>query len=85
MPISVISVVSRKFERLNKEILLESILKTYFNLRRHGFALNRSTFTNLYRCYYNVTKALDIGDCYYMIFINFQKHFDNIDHNIRIS
>ena len=82
-PISLLSVFSKIIERLMYNRLVEFLNKNnFFNKYQFGFRNNHSTVMALIVLFENLTEALDKGDCAIGIFLDFQKAFDTVNHNI---
>ena len=85
-PISLLSVFSKIIERLMYNRLIEFLNKNnFFNKYQFGFRNNHSTVMALIVLFENLTEALDKGDCAIGIFLDFQKAFDTVDHNILLD
>ena len=85
-PISVTCVFSRLFERIlryriQKFIDQSNILSEF----QHGFRKNHSTLTNLMNTYDFVTKSLENSNSVDVVYIDFQKAFDKINHSLLIN
>ena len=57
----------------------------FFNKYQFGFWNNHSTFMALIILIENLVTALDNGNCAVGIFLDFQKAFDTVDHNILLD
>ena len=57
----------------------------FFNKYQFGFRNNHSTFMALIILIENLLTALDNGNCAVGIFLDFQKAFDTVDHNILLD
>ena len=85
-PISLLSVFSKIIERLMYNRLSILINKhKFFNKYQFGFRNNHSTFMALIILIENLLTALDNGNCAVGIFLDFQKAFDTVDHNILLD
>ena len=85
-PISLLSVFSKIIERLMYNRLIEFMNKNnFFNKYQFGFRNNHSTVVALIVLFENLTEALDKGDCAIGIFLDFQKAFDTVNHNILLD
>ena len=85
-PISFLSVFSKIIERLMYSRLLNVINKhKIFNKHQFGFRNNHSTLMALVILVENLVNALDNGKCAVGIFLDFQKAFDTVDHDILLD
>ena len=80
-PISIISIIPKLFESVVSK-KLNPIFKSIIIDEQHGFTTGRSTTTNLlvFQCY--VLDAFKAENQVDVIYTNFSKAFDKIDHNI---
>ena len=84
--ISLLSVFSKILERLMYNRLLKFLNKQdFFNQFQFGFRNKQSTFIALIILLENLVKALDNGNCAVVIFHDFQKAFDTVDHYILLD
>ncbi len=82
-PISLASVVCKVHETILKEKMLA--LLTQFSLltsRQHGFLPRRSTLTSLLVAEELITKWLDEGSAVDLIYLDFSKAFDSVNHRL---
>ena len=82
-PMSVISIVAKKMEKLVYNQLYEyftenDLLKT----SQHGFRLNHSTVTAMLEIVNKWFHNIDIGQLNGVVFLDLKKAFDTVDHEI---
>ena len=85
-PISLINVASKIMERLVVNSLtlhLES--QGYFTSCQHGFRAGRSTTSNMLNCDFIIWQNLNGSMCCDVIYIDFMRAFDKVDHNLMCS
>lgn len=80
-PVTVLSVVSRVFEKVLYNKIFDNIKETISD-KQHGFMRGRSTITNLTCLTQFVSETLDDAGQVDVIYTDFSKAFDRIDHNI---
>ena len=85
-PISVLSVISKIFERVIQERLL-SFFKRQGSLlaSQYGFRRGHSTYMAILDMVENVRQAWEDGEYCLGVFIDFRKAFDTVDHSILIG
>ena len=85
-PISVLSNIDKIFEKIIKERLV-SFLNTNNILinNQFGFRNKHSTLHALISLTENIRKNLDVGNFSCAVFIDLQKAFDTVDHEILLS
>ena len=55
------------------------------NSSQHGFMAKKSCLTNLLHCLEEVTAILDSGDCVDILYLDFAKAFDKVQHKRLLS
>ena len=85
-PISLLPLFSKILEKLMYNRLLSFLNKCkIINKNQFGFRNNRSTYMALLIMLENVRNALDNGECAIGVFLDFQKAFDTVDHDILLN
>ena len=85
-PISLLSIFSKILEKLMYNRLLDFLNKNnILNKYQFGFRNNHSTYMALVILLENLRNALDNGECAIGIFLDFQKAFDTVDHDILLD
>lgn len=79
-PISKLCVIAKTFERIVHE-QVSAILKNQFHSSQHGFRRGRSTVSNLMLLNEHITAATDTGSQVDVIYTDYTKAFDRIDHS----
>ena len=80
-PISLTSIVSKILEKIVKNAITSFILENnLLNSTQHGFMPKKSCLTNLLHCMEEVTAILDSGDCADILYLDFAKAFDKVQH-----
>ena len=81
-PVSLISIVSKLLESIIANKIREHLEKfSLINDSQHGFSKGRSCLTNLLTFYRNVYEAVDNGENYDIIYLDFSKAFDKVPHD----
>ena len=62
-----------------------NIVEPLINIHQHGFMTGKSCTTQLISVYDTVGKHVDEGKQADMIFLNFSKAFDSVNHKLHIS
>ena len=85
-PISLLSNIDKIFEKLVHERLMNYLTqeKILYN-RQFGFRKKHSTIHNLIALSEEVRENLDKGNYTYAVFLDLQKAFDSVDHDILIK
>lgn len=83
-PISILSSVAKVFEFIlyNR---MSIFIKQIISECQHGFVPNRSTVTNLINFYHDVSNELDSAGQTDVIYTDFEKAFDKINHDVLIK
>lgn len=77
--IAILSTIPKLFEKLVKDNLFHHIKNT-ISTRQHGFYPGRSTTTNLAILTNFVAHSIEAGDSVQIVYTDFSKAFDKIDH-----
>ncbi|KAG6465020.1 hypothetical protein O3G_MSEX014883 [Manduca sexta] len=80
-PISILLVFAKVFEKLLHPVLSWHF-KQLLNVRQHGFAVARSTATNLTSFINDVSMELDRRSSIDAIYTDFSKAFDRVNHTV---
>ena len=85
--ISLTNVASKIIEQLviNYSLTLHLESQGYFTPCQHGFHASRSTVTNMLSCDSIIWQNLNGSKCCDVIFIDFMRAFDKVDHNLMCS
>ena len=85
-PISLLSTVSKLLEKLIFEKLTPIVYPTLASAQ-HGFRPKRSTITNLIEYLHEIDSCLESENCSYLniFFIEFEKAFDKVTHELLIQ
>ena len=83
-PIAVLSAFAKIFEQVLFNRILPHVKPT-ISVSQHGFMKQRSTITNLAIITDVLAKALDNGKQVDVIYIDYEKAFDKVDHNILLA
>lgn len=83
-PVSKLCIVSKVFERLIYNQIYPSI-KQSFSSYQHGFLKGRSTTSNLILLNDFLTEAMDDGQQVDVVYTDYSKAFDRINHNLLLS
>ena len=83
-PISLLCIVSKVMERYIYNSVY-NIVEPLINTHQHGFMTGKSCTTQLLSVYDTVGKHLDEGKQTDMIFFDFSKAFDSVNHNLLIN
>ena len=80
-PVSLISVFGKTLERIAKKYLVQHIESNgLLRNTQHGFRTGRSAQTNLIDFFNTATKWMDKGESFDVLYLNFSKAFDVVDH-----
>src|SRR5215469_1194225 len=80
-PISLTSIVGKIFEAiLTNRLVAHLEERNLLNSSKHGFRRNGSCLTNLLEFFYVVVNVVDICKAYDVIYLVFQKAFNNVPH-----
>ena len=83
-PISLLCIVSKVIERYIYNSVY-NIVEPLINTHQHGFMTGKSCTKQLLSVYDTVSKHLDEGKQTDMIFLDFSKAFDSVNHNLLIN
>ena len=83
-PISKISIIPKIFTKIINDKLFP-ILKNIIINEQHGFLTKRSTITNLATFKQTIFESFSINAQTDLVYTDFKKAFDRIDHNLLIS
>ena len=82
-PISLTSIMMKILERvIRKQIIAFMTKRCVFNPSQHGFREGRSCLSALLTVYDNIMLTLNSSSSIDMIYLDFAKAFDKVDHNI---
>ena len=82
-PISLTSCISKAFERIiRKQVLASLERKGLLNNTQHGFRSGRSCLSALLNVFDNLMNMIDSSTTVEMIYLDFSKAFDKVDHGI---
>ncbi len=85
-PSSLTSVVCKIREMILKEKLLAHLSQlSLLTTKQHGFLPRRSTLTNLLSAEETVTRWLDEGDTVDIVYLDFAKSFDSVNHRLLLT
>ena len=80
-PISLTCLVSKIFERLVQEKLMD-ITKQFLDPRQHGFLAKKSCTTNLVKFCDTLATSLNDGHSSDIVYFDFAKAFDSVNHDL---
>ena len=84
-PITLTSHLIKIFERVLVKKLVEFLEeKDLFNEQQHGFRRNRSCLSQLMDHYQHILNIMETGDSADVIYLDFAKAFDKVDHGILV-
>lgn len=83
-PVSITSIIPKFLENLVSRKLYP-ILSSIISDHQHGFLMKRSTTTNLVSFTQYITNALESGDQVDVIYTDFSKCFDKINHKLLLA
>ncbi|KAJ3660858.1 hypothetical protein Zmor_005287 [Zophobas morio] len=83
-PIAILSIFSKVYEQILYEVIYNKI-RSYISPFQHGFMSSRSTVTNLSCITQDICKSIDRNTQIDVIYVDFSKAFDKIDHDILLS
>lgn len=83
-PISLTSVLSKCYERIVRDHILEYFEK-YISSEQHGFVPKRSCLSNLLECLHKAYDILDDNESLDLIYLDFMKAFDSVPHKRLLS
>ena len=85
-PVSLTSVVCKVMERIIRDKMMQHLAEhDLINVNQHGFVMNKSCTTNLLESVDTITEALNRGFQAAIIFLDFAKAFDSVQHNLLIQ
>ena len=81
--VSLTSHITKAFERIIRKAILKFLQENnLLQPSQHGFLPNRSTFTQLLHFYDSLMENLSVYEQVDVIYLDFAKAFDTVDHNI---
>ena len=82
-PVSLTSHIMKVYERVMKKNIMKHLIKNnLFNKGQHGFVPGKSTQTQLLVHRENIFKNMKSGNETDVVYLDFAKAFDKVDHNI---
>ena len=85
-PISLTSIVSKLLEKILKAAIMSHLTEnSLLRSSQHGFMSKKSCLTNLLHSMEEVTNILDDGDCADILYLDFAKAFDKVQHRRLLS
>jgi hypothetical protein len=85
-PVSLTSHVIKIFERVIKKYIVEHLeSNSVLNVNQHGFRSKRGTITQLLEHYDTILDALCMGSNVDVIYLDFAKAFDKVDHELLLA
>ena len=85
-PISILSTYSKIFEKVVYSQLIKYLeLKNILYSKQYGFRSNKSTTQAILNLLTKIYTTLDNGDLYFSLFLDFQKAFDCVSHEILLA
>ncbi len=85
-PISLTSVICKIVETILKEKLLSHLSQlSLLTTGQHGFLPRRSTVIHLLSVEETVTRWLDEGDTVEIVYLDFAKAFDSVNHRLLLT
>ena len=82
-PISLTSVISKVLERIIRKQVSSLIdKKGRLNVTQHGFRSGRSCLSALLSVFYDIMHMLEAGGSVDMVYLDFSKAFDKVNHGI---
>ena len=84
-PVSLTSVICKLLESIIRDHIMDFLIKhKLINSSQHGFLKSKSCLTNLLCFFEEITKWVDEGSPVDIIYLDFQKAFDKVPHQILI-
>ena len=85
-PISLTSTISKILESIIRSAIMSHLLvNNLIKSSQHGFMRKKSCLTNLLHALEEVTSILDDGDCVDILYLDFSKAFDKVQHQRLLS
>ena len=85
-PVSITSHIIKIFERVIRNNLVEHMeANNFLSLHQHGFRKRRSCLTQLLDHVDTILKSLNSGEVVNVIYLDYAKAFDKVDHNILLA
>ena len=82
-PVALTSHIIKIFEKVLRKRIIEFLQKTgKFNDSQHGFRSGRSTLSQLLSHFDKILKGLEKGDDVNVVYLDFAKAFDKVDHGV---
>ena len=85
-PVSLTSVICKLLETIIRDHMMDFLVKhKLINTSQYGFLKARSCLTNLFSFFEEITKWVDDGSPVDVIYLDFQKAFDKVPHQIKTN
>ena len=85
-PVALTSHLMKIFEKiLKKEVVSHLETNKLFNPSQHGFRTGRSCLSQLLEHFYQILECLESGSNVDVVYLDFAKAFDKVDHQIALA